>query len=105
MSANDLDALPPALAERARIDPNGEVSWPLSDASAVVEALADAGRLVLGLDIRDYSPDGTFHEFPWSDVGGEQNVGVARDHSLAALQQHKVPGDWVLITWQSGGTE
>ncbi|MFJ4267900.1 hypothetical protein [Paenarthrobacter nicotinovorans] len=35
-------------------------------APAVIEALADSGWLVLGLDIRDYQGDGTFLEVLWS---------------------------------------
>ncbi len=52
MAADDLSFLPPA-----KCDPNGEVSWPGSQAADVIRALAGAGRLVLGLDIRDYETD------------------------------------------------
>jgi NDP-sugar pyrophosphorylase family protein len=99
MPATDLDALPLTLAECARVEPNGEVSWSLSDAPAVIEALADADRLVLGLDIRAYSADGAFKEVAWFDVGDERDVRKARDQAITSLRQGHIPGEWVLVTW------
>lgn len=74
MTVSDLSFLTEDLQREARCDPNGEVSWPISQASAAIEALADSGRLVLGLDIRDYQSDGTFLEVPWSSYTGSEGV-------------------------------
>jgi hypothetical protein len=95
---DDLDVLPAALRESARRDENGEVTWPLADAAAVVDALADAGRVVLGLDVRTYGDDGSIAEVAWSDHSG-RNVEEARLAALAALRREDLPGDWVLVTW------
>ncbi|MFK0073795.1 hypothetical protein [Arthrobacter woluwensis] len=72
--------------------------WHLSQAPDVVAARADAGRLILGLDIRDYAADGTFMETSWSSYLGT-DIGAARAHALEALRQPALPGEWVLITW------
>ena len=95
--ADDLDVLPGPLRASARVEPNGEVAWSLADAPAVINALADAGRLVLGLDLRSYEGGQTF-EVPLSDHSGE-SVEPARREALAALQRDDIPGEWVLITW------
>jgi hypothetical protein len=81
------------------VDANGEVAWPLAGAAAVVNALADAGRLVLGLDLRSYDADGVM-ELPWSYFDGSDSEG-AREAAHAALQRKDLPPGlpWVLITW------
>jgi hypothetical protein len=78
--------------------PNGEVSWPVSHAAAVTEALAGTGHVVLGLDIRGYQADGRFIEVAWSSFDGS-DVRDARDLALEALSRGNLPGGWVLITW------
>jgi hypothetical protein len=50
--------LPPDIRASARVDTNGEVSWPLADVRRAVAALGDAGRVILGLDARSYGNDG-----------------------------------------------
>ena len=60
MPSDDLGVLSNALRSRARVDRNGEVSWHVRDAPAVLGELAAAGRVVLGLDMRGYEDDGTF---------------------------------------------
>ncbi|PRB96035.1 hypothetical protein CQ020_11110 [Arthrobacter sp. MYb23] len=98
MTVTDLSFLQPDLQSGARCDPNGEVSWPASQASAVIEALAGSGRLILGLDIRDYQSDGTFIEVPrWSYTGSD--VQEACSIALAVLSHGDLPGEWVLVTW------
>ena len=57
MSAKDLACLPESLQAIARVSSNGEASWPLAEATAVINALAQADRIVLGLDIREYDDD------------------------------------------------
>ena len=98
MAADDLSFLPADLQKGARCDPNGEVSWHLSQASNVIKALAEAGRKVLGLDIRHYETDDTFIEVAWSSYSGS-DVREARDFALDALRHGDLPGEWVLITW------
>jgi hypothetical protein len=62
MPTADLDILAAALSDSARCDLNGEVAWPLADAPAVINALADGGRLILGLDLRTYDEEGRIWE-------------------------------------------
>ncbi|MCP2048982.1 UNVERIFIED_ORG: hypothetical protein J3D58_003054 [Paenarthrobacter nicotinovorans] len=97
-TVTDLSFLHPDLQNGALRDPNGEVSWPAPQASAVIEALADSGRLVLGLDVRDYQSDGTFIELPWWSYTGS-DVQEARASAVAVLGHGDLPGEWVLITW------
>jgi hypothetical protein len=100
----DISALPAHLQEAARIDANGEVSWPDEQAAAAIEALAAAGHRVLGLDIRFYLDDGTFYEIPWSS--SEDDPPRAKAAALEALAHFgdlERPEDTVerrvLITW------
>ena len=99
MPADDLGVLSDELQSQARVDPNGEVSWHVRDAPAVLGELAEAGRVVLGLDMRDYEDDGTFLEVAWSVYNGADPV-EAREAALEALAREELPGDWALITWQ-----
>lgn len=98
MDPDDLSFLPPDLQSATRVAPSGAASWPVSQAAAVIEALAGTGRLVLGLDIRDYQADGRFIEVAWSSYDGS-DVREARDLALEALSRGNLPGGWVLITW------
>lgn len=100
MPADDLDALSDQLQSSARADVNGEVSWHVQDVPALVSELAEAGRVVLGLDIRDYEDDGTFLEVAWRVYNGADPVD-ARDAALGALARKELPGDWAPITWRS----
>lgn len=98
MAADDLDVLTRDLRSRVRASPNGEVSWHVSDALRVLEQLADAGRVVHGLDIRDYDSQGRFIETAFSTYAGDDPI-AARDSALYALSQGDLPGEWVLIGW------
>ena len=100
MPADDLGVLSEDLRTSARADPNGEVSWHVRDAPAVLNELADAGRVVLGLDLRNYDEDGTFLENAWSVYEGSDPA-EARETALQALARDELPGDWALITWRS----
>ena len=99
MSADDLGVLSDDLQSLGRRDANGEVSWPAREASSVLSELAQAGRIVLGLDVRDYDEDGAFREVPWSVYEGA-DPSEARDAALLALTREGLPGEWVLITWR-----
>jgi hypothetical protein len=100
MPGDDLEVLSDELRSQARVDPNGEVSWHVRDAPAVLSELAEAGRVVLGLDIRDYDNDGTFLEIAWSVYNGADPF-EARVAALDALARDGLPGEWALITWRS----
>jgi hypothetical protein len=99
MPADDLGVLADELRSLARVDPNGEVSWQVRDAPAVLAQLAEADRVVLGLDVRDYDDDGSFVEIAWSVYDGADPL-EACDAALRALERDELPGDWALITWR-----
>lgn len=98
-AAKDLEALPASLRRSARVELNGEIRWPVADAADAVRALAEAGRVVVGLDIRNYDDSGRFIEVPWSDYD-DSDPEAARAAALDALQRGDLPGDWVLVTWR-----
>jgi len=97
MSTDDLGVLSAQLQSQARID-GGEVSWHVGVVPTVLGELAQAGRVVLGLDVRDYDEDGSFLEVPWSVYEGSDPV-AACDAALLALASEELPGEWVLVTW------
>jgi len=75
----------------------------------VIEALAAAGRIVLGLDLRRYEPDQSFLEAPWTifdpSIGPHEDlVAAARQVALSALRRADEGEwdqyDWVLVTWK-----
>jgi hypothetical protein len=104
--------LPPGVRDQARVYDNGEVAWPLSVAKAAIQALADCGATILGLDIRTHDESGGFMEYPWSAashdvVTGPHAVEDARSEAVAELERwvawsasNPPNGDvFVLITW------
>jgi hypothetical protein len=76
--------------------------WPADQAEDVVEALAAADQVVLGLDVRDYAPDGTYVETAWLSFEPDGHEDVARScrAALNALRDRPLPGDWVLVHWR-----
>lgn len=101
--AVEMSALPKAVKRSAHFAGSGEMMWRIESAATAIEALANAERIILGLDVRDYSLDGSFTEAPWSsyEPNGHHDVEAARDSALAALARNDVPGEWILITWVS----
>ncbi|MCE4026012.1 hypothetical protein LXM50_08505 [Microbacterium sp. Au-Mic1] len=97
-AARDLDLVPASVKQTAMVETNGEVLWPLAHAVEALDALARAGLVVLGLDVRKYDEDGRFIEVAWSAYDGEDPM-KAREHGLTALSRVDIPGDWVLVTW------
>jgi hypothetical protein len=110
---HDLSMLPQALQATARIDPNGEVSWPDDDAAMAIAALADAEAIVLGFDVRYYDADERFYELAWCSFEPDPSkpaaasAAAARDAALDALakiNENEPPEDTVerrvLITWR-----
>lgn len=101
----DLSFLPSSLRASARVD-GWEVSWPIEDAPAAVDALARHRLVVLGIDLLDVDHDGRYEETPWSifepdaDAPIEVNVAAARRAAQSALEQAGPEIPWVLITWE-----
>jgi hypothetical protein len=75
------------------------VSWHARGAAAVLGEPAEAGRVVIGVDMRDNDDMGTFLEIAWSVYDGEDPVG-AREAAFGALARDELPGEWALITWR-----
>jgi hypothetical protein len=99
---DDLALLPTDVAESANVDANGEVWWHTAHAGRAINALADAGLVILGLDMREYDDTGAFVEWAWSDYRpyGRDDVASARSAALAALDKPDRTGNAVLITWE-----
>jgi hypothetical protein len=110
MTAKDVASLPHRLQASARIDANGEVSWPLDKVRDAISELAKSGHVVLGLDMRDYDAEGLFIEVAWSVYGGNAqmtaaDIEPARVNALDAVNRAVDFGGWreawVLISWRS----
>jgi hypothetical protein len=107
----DLSGLSAAVRDEARIDANGETSWPLRSVAAAIDELSASGYVILGTDLRDYGADGRFVEVAWSAYRGSPPLGVAdvqpaRTEALLALDRanREAAGwrdAWVLVTWTS----
>jgi hypothetical protein len=98
MPVDDMAVLSEDLQRRARSNINGEVSWSAEDMPQVLGELSIAGRVVLGLDVRDYDDHGSFTEVAWRAYEGS-DAAEARDRALTALESKPLPGRWVLVTW------
>jgi hypothetical protein len=103
-----LNLLPEDVAAAAQVYANGEVSWPINDAERAIHALADAGLLILGLDVRQVDNDERIREVAWSSFNPPSSddrstaLVAARDAALEALRRpdtHEF-GDRILITWR-----
>lgn len=107
--------LPADVRARARIYDNGEISWPIGDAEGAINSLADAGFVILGLDVRRHDDHGHTWETAWSDFsrtddyrrsstgGATALVEKSRLHALRALAREETPefGDWILVNWRT----
>ena len=102
-ASDDLASLPPDVVETAHVDDNGEVWWRLEHTERAINALADAGLVILGLDLREYDDGGHFLEVAWSafQPTGSDDVECGRAAALAALARPNRTGNAVLVTWQS----
>lgn len=101
--AVDMAALPAAVQRAAHTDEHGETTWRIEAAVSAIQALAEAGRVVLGLDVREYAIDGTFTEAAWSsyEPTGNGDPEAAGAAALEALSREHLPGEWILVTWRS----
>lgn len=107
----DLSVLPDDLRAAAIFTNEGrEVMWPREFAPGVVNALADEGVIVLGLDLRSdgegTTPPGASTEVAWSAFhpGTGNHVDEARNQALHALKRLRTSPNlaayrWVLVTW------
>jgi hypothetical protein len=108
----DLSALPDRVRSTAIVLDNGEVMWPFDAVVEAITSLADAGGLVLGLDLRSDGPQvgrqGLATEVPVADFKPSGNGADRIDAMNAALAVLRSPmvidlvADgyaWVLITW------
>ncbi len=103
----DISVLPQTVQAKAEVQDNGEVVWRLDDAMDAINALADSGQIILGLDFWEYYPDGGLLEMPWSSYepeGTTTDVENGRRTALSELERgisvHSLtPDHWVLITW------
>jgi hypothetical protein len=101
----DLAVLPDDVRRHAHVFANSEVAWPNDHAEAAVEAIAAAGRIVVGLDARTLHEDGTLMEVPisaWQERPGELRraaVERARQEALESLPLARSEGTHVLIDW------
>jgi hypothetical protein len=109
MYGDDLAGMPSQVRRAARDCGHGEIEWPLPLAGAAVGALAAAGQVIAGLDIRDYDSDGCFVEVAWSafepgvSASRAQAVESSRAAAMAALDrafEHHLWNDpWIVVTW------
>jgi PAS domain-containing protein len=110
---SDLSGLPAEVVETARVDDNGEVSWRDIDTGAALESLAEAGRVILGLDVRFYDADGKFYEIAWTAFRSDEKLDEASTvrralddarTGLARIDELEPPDDTVerrvLVTWR-----
>jgi hypothetical protein len=104
----DLTTLSEQVQRAALVQPNGEVLWPFEMAAAAVNALANTGEVVLGLDARERHDLGLSTEVALSayrSIAGpeESDIELARREALHVLAQAEGITGWVkpniLITW------
>jgi hypothetical protein len=96
-----LSGLPTDLQRAARIDENGEVSWPDDYAASASRHSRRPGTAFSGWTFRFYFGDGTFYEIPWSEADGLQAKTDALDARIDELERpaHAVERR-VLVTWE-----
>ncbi|XAY06029.1 hypothetical protein DSM112329_02890 [Paraconexibacter sp. AEG42_29] len=84
---------------------NGDVAWLNEHADAAINAIADAQRLIVGLDARTMFSDGGYTETPisaWTEApneGSDDAIERARGEALDALLLAKSEGTHVLLNW------
>lgn len=96
-----LADLPDNVRATARVDGNGEVSWHHHTVRAAIDAIAGAGFVILGLDLRTFDEYSRVSEIAWCDTGTAPTVDTARVAALAALERLDADPeyDWILVSW------
>jgi hypothetical protein len=103
--SDDIEALSDAVRSAAIWLDNGEVMWPYEDAADAVNALADGGHVLLGVDARERRSADT-HEVPISSYmpSGEDDVEQGRQSAVAAVHRAEAVSGWtqphLLLTWR-----
>lgn len=105
--SGDLRVLPIEVRQAAHLTTGDrEVMWRRVDAAKAIEGLAAAGLVVLGLDVRRYTPDGSFYEAAWSALAADDgsDAAAAGAAALDALARLDDDGDmdeyeWILVAW------
>ena len=110
----DLSFLSADLRRAARLTDNGtEIMWPRERVEEVINALADHGIVVLGLDLRSdggdgVTPPGLATEVPWiayepKASGRSGQIEAARTQALDALSRTELADfadyPWALVSW------
>ena len=102
---SDLARLPSDLGNRATVVDRGEAVWPRGDAERAVNALADAGLILLGIDY--YVRDADGHRMQQNPVSlyepdGNEDVERSRQRALEALRSwwSTEYGQEVVVVWQ-----
>ncbi len=106
MALDDLAKLPMNGAMSARVDPDGEISWPMEIAERAIDALTAAGFVILGLNARRLDQD-RIVETVWSTFEPDDedddadNVARSRQAALETLTREETDefGSWLLINW------
>lgn len=110
---HDLGPLPEAVRTAARLAQNGEVSWPRTEAARAINSLADAGYVILGIDVQRFDDQGQTWEVAWSDFSATSRyrhlagahaalIEASRRHALDAVGREDTAdfGDWIRVSWR-----
>lgn len=106
MALDDLAKLPMNVAMSARVDPDGEISWPMEIGELAIDALAGAGFVIFGLNARLLDQDrivetvwSTFEPGDCDDAAAM--VARSRAEALETLAREETDefGSWLLISW------
>jgi hypothetical protein len=102
-----ISNLPFSVRAKADVQDNGEVVWPLEDALDAINALADSGQVILGLDFWEYDENQRILEMPWNAYEPEGKSTDVESGRRTALEEFAravevlslTSQNWVLITW------
>jgi hypothetical protein len=98
-AAQRIAIFPEALRDVGAIH-GGNIYWPLSAAKKAVDAVANAGFLVTGLDVRQDEPDGSWTKYPLGRYGFAA-VDDARAAAINDLRAITSPDAFIEIIWSS----
>src|SRR5437868_2305871 len=103
----DVATLPDRVRSEAIWLDNGEVMWPYDHATAALNALADAGYVVLGVDARPQHDAAAVTEVAISSFkpsGEQDDAERGRQSALDAIDRVSTITGWdkpfLLLTWR-----